>query len=947
MDNTKPYTKAPKPEIGRGCTFYYAPEGVAAKPCEGCYKLHETAWLEQYPQHTPTDIFEVRFKNTRRSYYQNVNNLPLERGDIVAVEASPGHDIGIVSLTGDMVARQMRRVGFNPYNGEFKKIYRKAKPYDIERWQEAIALEHETMITARQIAAEMGLNMKIGDVEYQGDKIKAIFYYIADERVDFRELIQGLRRTVSHPHRNETYRARQEAGRIGGIGACGRELCCASWISNFSSVTTNSARMQEISLNPQKLAGQCSKLKCCLAYEYDTYVDARKEFPRLREPLQALDGEYYLVKTDILAGTMSFSSSKDTMTNVVTLPVARVKEIIALNRAGKKVDQLSAEQPQREKFEEPTYRSEEDSITRFDGNGSKRKGRNRRRSDRAEERENRNNGARSGSAAEAAAVSESRKDEKQEPLPTGVNAAKNATAVNGIIETDKAKAANRAEKGITVRANRATHATATGTGRATDRAPRKTNSAPNAGTPPANRTVNAATVRALAANSAGNVVRSVLVPKTVRDKTAPKPIRLRHTPNLRAKRDRTVPAAVLGDAEDATVVKATVGKAETERQHNPNRRKRAITTRNVPAEYHSDRRNARYELPFAASDGRNRYRGRHVERKCRNRNSERGYRDPARPIHRRALQRLLSGRHAAADDTDHFARLPGFRGILHAGPSSPQAPGSPRGGSVGSLSSARNFFPTAAFTGWLSPRRCRSGAWKPSASTSKKANKNRWAKTNSDALRRTSRSNVSYNPPSRRPSAATIRSKDIGTATFSITTVRSYSNWAAARANTPSHSRSATPNRNFIGIDIKGARMWRGAKTATERQMRNVGFLRTRIEMIASFFAEGEVDEIWITFPRSAAQIAPGQETAHLTPLPGPVRTDAGSRRTNQPQDRLATPLRLHASRDRTVRSALRRGQQRHLRLGVRGRNTLGQDRLRTDVPRTEAADHLHPLLAG
>lgn len=549
MDNTKPYTKAPKPEIGRGCTFYYAPEGVAAKPCEGCYKLHETAWLEQYPQHTPTDIFEVRFKNTRRSYYQNVNNLPLERGDIVAVEASPGHDIGIVSLTGDMVARQMRRVGFNPYNGEFKKIYRKAKPYDIERWQEAIALEHETMITARQIAAEMGLNMKIGDVEYQGDKIKAIFYYIADERVDFRELIKVFAERFHIRIEMKQIGARQEAGRIGGIGACGRELCCASWISNFSSVTTNSARMQEISLNPQKLAGQCSKLKCCLAYEYDTYVDARKEFPRLREPLQALDGEYYLVKTDILAGTMSFSSSKDTMTNVVTLPVARVKEIIALNRAGKKVDQLSAEQPQREKFEEPTYRSEEDSITRFDGNGSKRKGRNRRRSDRAEERENRNNGARSGSAAEAAAV-------------------------NGIIETDKAKAANRAEKGITVRANRATHATATGTGRATDRAPRKTNSAPNAGTPPANRTVNAATVRALAANSAGNVVRSVLVPKTVRDKTAPKPIRLRHTPNLRAKRDRTVPAAVLGDAEDATVVKATVGKAETERQHNPNRRKK-------------------------------------------------------------------------------------------------------------------------------------------------------------------------------------------------------------------------------------------------------------------------------------------------------------------------------------------------------------------------------------
>ena len=175
----------------------------------------------------------MRFKNTRRFYYQNVNNLPLERGDIVAVEASPGHDIGIVSLTGDMVARQMRRVGFNPYNGEFKKIYRKAKPYDIERWQEAIALEHETMITARQIAAEMGLNMKIGDVEYQGDKIKAIFYYIADERVDFRELIKVFAERFHIRIEMKQIGARQEAGRIGGIGACGRELCCASWISNF------------------------------------------------------------------------------------------------------------------------------------------------------------------------------------------------------------------------------------------------------------------------------------------------------------------------------------------------------------------------------------------------------------------------------------------------------------------------------------------------------------------------------------------------------------------------------------------------------------------------------------------------------------------------------------------------------------------------------------------
>ena len=389
MENTK-YTKAPQPEMGRGCTFTETPEGTAVKTCEGCFKLHETAWMEPYPNHVPTDIFEVRFKNTRRSYYQNVNNLPLKRGDIVAVEASPGHDIGIISLTGDMVAKQMRRVGFNPYNGEFKKIYRLAKPYDIERWQEAIALEHETMIASRQIAAEMGLNMKIGDVEYQGDKIKAIFYYIADERVDFRELIKVFAERFHIRIEMKQIGARQEAGRIGGIGACGRELCCASWISSFSSVTTNSARMQEISLNPQKLAGQCSKLKCCLSYEYDTYADARKEFPKLREPLQALDGEYYLVKSDILAGTMSFSSSKDAMINVVTLPVSRVKEIIALNRAGKKVDQLTAEGNVSEEVEIPTYRSEEDSITRFD-NTSKRKGRNRRSNGEKASREARQN----------------------------------------------------------------------------------------------------------------------------------------------------------------------------------------------------------------------------------------------------------------------------------------------------------------------------------------------------------------------------------------------------------------------------------------------------------------------------------------------------------------------------------------------------------------------------
>jgi cell fate regulator YaaT (PSP1 superfamily) len=395
------------PEIGRGCCFCDCGNELEAVAMEGCYKLHETNWLEEYPDNIPTDIFEVRFKNTRRSYYQNVNNLDLKRGDIVAVEAQPGHDIGIVSLTGDMVAKQMRRVGFNPHNGEFKKIYRKARPYDIERWQEAISLEHETMITSRQIAADMGLNMKIGDVEYQGDRLKAIFYYIADERVDFRELIKVFADRFRIRIEMKQIGARQEAGRIGGIGACGRELCCASWMSSFSSVTTNAARMQEISLNPQKLAGQCSKLKCCLMYEYDVYADARRTIPRLREPLQALDGEYFLVKVDPLAQTMSFSTSKGSLANLTTLSISRVKEIIALNRAGQKVESLISEDDD-ERVVEPTYRHEEDSITRFDNKNKRSKRSKRRSKDRAEQ----------GAEAGAAVSAETPQEVKAEVKPT-------------------------------------------------------------------------------------------------------------------------------------------------------------------------------------------------------------------------------------------------------------------------------------------------------------------------------------------------------------------------------------------------------------------------------------------------------------------------------------------------------------------------------------------------
>jgi cell fate regulator YaaT (PSP1 superfamily) len=404
-----------KLDMGRGCMFCGC-EGHTGDPdttesgndpgvcvCEGCFKLHETDWLADYPSGTPTDIFEVRFKNTRKGYYRNIHTLPLRRGDIVAVEASPGHDIGIVSLTGDMMARQMKRVGFNPQNGEFKAIYRKAKPYDIEKWQEAITLEHETMIRSRQIAKEMKLDMKIGDVEYQGDRIKAIFYYIADGRVDFRELIKVFASEFGIKVEMKQIGARQEAGRIGGLGSCGRELCCASWIASFSSITTGAARTQDISLNPQKLAGQCCKLKCCLVYELDAYIDARKSLPRVNEPLQALDGEYYLISSDVLRGTMSFSTVKGAAAGNIVLTIAKVREVMDMNRKGRKPDTLVNMQPQAVKEEEPVFVNMvgEESITRFDNSRKReRGGRNRgegdrnrdSRDNRGENRGNRGNG---------------------------------------------------------------------------------------------------------------------------------------------------------------------------------------------------------------------------------------------------------------------------------------------------------------------------------------------------------------------------------------------------------------------------------------------------------------------------------------------------------------------------------------------------------------------------
>ncbi len=374
-------------DIGRGCEF----DGDQAVVCEGCFKLHETDWLEGYPA-TPTDIFEVRFKNTRRGYYKNVHNLPLKRGDIVAVESSPGHDVGIISLTGDMVARQMKRTGFSPQNGEFKAIHRKAKPYDIEKWQEAIALEHETMIRSRQIAKELRLDMKIGDVEYQGDRIKAIFYYIADGRVDFRELIKVFASEFGIKVEMKQIGARQEAARIGGLGSCGRELCCTSWIANFNSVTTGAARTQDISLNPQKLAGQCCKLKCCLAYELDAYIDARKSLPRVNEPLQALDGDYHLISTDVLRRTMTFNTQKGAQEGGVVLPASKVREIQDMNRRGTKPETITGLAPRNAAPEEPAFVNMvgEESITRFDSGRNADEGK----------RRNRNNRSRSGNGRE-------------------------------------------------------------------------------------------------------------------------------------------------------------------------------------------------------------------------------------------------------------------------------------------------------------------------------------------------------------------------------------------------------------------------------------------------------------------------------------------------------------------------------------------------------------------
>ena len=323
-------------------------DGSGTISCKGCGRsmgqLHSFDYLADIPGAAGEGGYvEVQFKNTRKGFFLNSNNLPLEKGDIVAVEASPGHDIGTVTMTGRLVALQMKKANLRP-DVEIKRVYRKAREVDMEKYAEAKAREHDTMIRSRQIAKDLGLEMKIGDVEFQGDGGKAIFYYIADGRVDFRQLIKDLAAAFHVRIEMKQIGARQEAGRIGGIGPCGRELCCAKWMTKFQSVGTAAARFQDLSLNPQKLAGQCAKLKCCLNYEVDCYMEANKELPGKDIVLYTLDAEYHLFKTDIMARLCTYSTGKEGGFNLVTITAQRAFDVYHMNKRGEKPEKLSADE---------------------------------------------------------------------------------------------------------------------------------------------------------------------------------------------------------------------------------------------------------------------------------------------------------------------------------------------------------------------------------------------------------------------------------------------------------------------------------------------------------------------------------------------------------------------------------------------------------------------------
>ena len=324
-------------DCSRGCTTERTENGeLICNYSHSCCKLADFDWLEGISDPKFSNLYEVRFKNTRKGFYENTSHQLLKTGDLVVVEAATGHDVGIITLSGPVVGRQMVRAHFDMDTKELKKIYRKARPLDLEKWQEAIARESSTMIRARQIAAELGLDMKIGDVEFQGDGSKAIFYYIADERVDFRQLIKVFAEEFRIRIEMKQIGARQEAGLIGGLGVCGRALCCAKFITNFQSISTQAARCQDLSLNPQKLAGQCGKLKCCINYEVPVYLDAQSRIPQVNAPLEFMDGQAWLVKVDVLKGIMWFSYEQGNASKVTPLTVEEVRKIKAANQKGSK-----------------------------------------------------------------------------------------------------------------------------------------------------------------------------------------------------------------------------------------------------------------------------------------------------------------------------------------------------------------------------------------------------------------------------------------------------------------------------------------------------------------------------------------------------------------------------------------------------------------------------------
>jgi len=333
-------------------------------------KLSSFDWLCDLPDtQKDTDYIEVQFKNTRKGYFLNSTHIPLQKGDIVVVESSPGVDVGEVTMTGRLVLIQMGKNNFNPDKAEVRRVYRKAKEIDIAKYNKSKAKEQLTMIQARKISEDLKLDMKIGDVEFQGDGTKAIFYYIADERVDFRQLIKVFAETFRVRIEMKQIGARQEAGRIGGIGPCGRQLCCASWMTGFNSVSTVAARYQEISLSPQKLAGQCGKLKCCMNYELDAYVEALKDFPSHEIELLTTNSTYYHFKTDVFKRLMTYSTDKINAYNLVTIPVERVKDIIAMNKNGEKPPKL-VDSETNQKEQSPEYENVvgQESVTRFDKN---------------------------------------------------------------------------------------------------------------------------------------------------------------------------------------------------------------------------------------------------------------------------------------------------------------------------------------------------------------------------------------------------------------------------------------------------------------------------------------------------------------------------------------------------------------------------------------------------